>query len=309
VQQTTIAQRVACNGSGLHSGEKVELALLPAPAQSGIVFVLRGAAADGGDVEIPARSGAVTSTARATTLSRRIETGSGRTENVMINTVEHLLATLFAFAIDNVRIEVSGSEMPVMDGSAAPFVDLVLHAGRRVLSAQRRVVRVVEPLEIRDGNRWIRVEPADSLRISYAIEFSHPCIGRQTMEIADFHEAVFRKEIAAARTFGFVDEVEVLRRAGLAQGGSFENTLVLDDSRILNADRLRWPDEFVRHKVLDLIGDLSLLGAALEGHVRVERGGHSLHHRVVRALAERPQLLEPGVDESAIGPIFGEAAR
>lgn len=301
MQQSTIARRVSCRGMGLHSGEAVELTLCPAAAGTGIVFVSLGAAEEGGDVEIPATSGAVLSTSRATTLvapsgpaGLASLKGSGAgldSQAAKIATVEHLLASLFALEIDNVRIEVDGAEIPAMDGSAAPFVDWIRLAGRESQNAARRKLAVIKPCEIRDGDRWIRIEPADALRISYAIDFAHPCIGRQALEISRFDENVFVRELAAARTFGFAHEVEALHQAGLARGGSLENTLVLDERKVLNSGGLRWPDEFVRHKITDLIGDLALLGASLEGHIRVEKGGHGLHHQLVQALVDQPELL------------------
>ncbi len=316
MQQSTIARRVACSGTGLHSGEEVEIALCPAPAGTGIVFVSLGAAGDGGDVEIPASAGNVLSTSRATTLASTSaptptptlasSTEAAATiaphdfcggeshdpERIKIATVEHLLAALFALEIDNVRVEVKGSEIPALDGSAARFVELIRLAGRERQNAGRRELAVVENFEIRDGDRWIRIEPADALRISYAIDFAHPCIGRQSLEISSFDEKVFEREFAAARTFGFAHEVEALREAGLARGGNLENSIVLDDTSILNSGSLGWRDEFVRHKVIDLVGDLALLGASLHGHIRVEKGGHGLHHRLVQALVDRPELLE-----------------
>lgn len=316
MQQSTIARRVACSGTGLHSGEEVEVALCPAPAGTGIVFVSLGAAYDGGDVEIPASAGNVLSTSRATTLASTsaptpTTTSASLTEAaatiappvfrdgdsrdpewVRIATVEHLLAALFALEIDNVRVEVKGSEIPALDGSAARFVEWIRLAGRERQNADRRELAVVKDFEIRDGDRWIRIEPADELRISYAIDFAHPCIGRQSLEISSFNERVFEKEFAAARTFGFAHEVEALREAGLARGGNLENSIVLDDTSILNSGSLGWQDEFVRHKVIDLVGDLALLGASLHAHVRVEKGGHGLHHRLVQALVDRPELVE-----------------
>ena len=321
MSQSTIARRVSCSGTGLHSGESVELGLGPAAVGTGVVFVLLGAAQDGGDVEIPALGGAVLSTSRATTLaasspshlsavttsvveklatsksaasngsSRPVEDGFGDSQRTTISTVEHLLAALFALEIDNVRIEVRGSEIPAMDGSAAPFVELIRRAGRERQGVPRRELTVVEPFEIRDGDRSIRIEPADALRISYAIDFAHPCIGRQRLEITSFDEDVFERDLAAARTFGFVHEVEALRNAGLARGGNFDNTIVLDETKVLNPESLRWPDEFVRHKIIDLVGDLALLGASIHAHVYVEKGGHGLHHALVQALFDRPELL------------------
>jgi UDP-3-O-[3-hydroxymyristoyl] N-acetylglucosamine deacetylase len=273
-----------------------------------------GSVENGGDIEIPATIATVVSTSRATTLgsssaaaalaSRRSSNGADAFDldpgNAKIATVEHLLATLFALEIDNVRVEVDGAEIPAMDGSAAHFVDWVRSAERERQNSTRRELAVVKPFEIRDGDRWIRIEPADALRISYAIDFAHPCIGRQSLEIPYFDGAVFERDLARARTFGFADEVEELRNAGLARGGSLGNTVVLDETRVLNSGGLRWPDEFVRHKITDLLGDLALLGASLAAHIRVEKGGHRLHHQLVRALVEEPGLVVDRSGERSI---------
>lgn len=296
VQQSTIARRVACSGIGLHGGEEVELALCPAAADTGIVFVSLATAEADCDVEFSASAAAVVSTSRSTTLGSIDSSG---VLGAKISTVEHLLATLHAFAIDNVRVEVRGAEIPAMDGSAARFAECIRGAGRSEQELARREMVVVEPFEIRDGDRWIRVEPANGLRISYAIDFPHPSIGRQFLEIADLDESTFVSELAAARTFVFANEVATLHEAGLAHGGSLDNTLVLDDSGILNRGGLHWPDEFVRHKIVDLVGDLALLGAPLRAHVRVEKGGHRLHLQMVQALLDRPDLFEIRVQEGA----------
>lgn len=273
--QKTIAEKVGCTGIGLHSGAPVELTLHPARADSGIVFERTDRAFP---VDVPARPEAVISTHNATTL------GWG---DATIGTVEHLLAALYGLGIDNLRIEVHGPEIPVMDGSAASFVYLVRQAGIFQQSVPRRVLRVREPLEVRDGAKRIRVEPSRSLRISYAVDFAHPTIGRQALKGLELVNGSFEAELSRARTFGFLHEVESLWRAGLARGGSLENTVVLDDAGVMNPEGLRWSDEFVRHKVLDLMGDLALLGMPLEGHIRVERGGHALHQRLVAELARR----------------------
>jgi UDP-3-O-[3-hydroxymyristoyl] N-acetylglucosamine deacetylase len=180
-------------------------------------------------------------------------------------------------------------------------------AKRERQNPSRRQLAVVKPFEIRDGDRWIRIEPADALRISYAIDFDHACIGRQSLEIPYLDETVFERDLAAARTFGFADEVEELRNAGLARGGSLCNTIVLDETRVLNSGGLRWPDEFVRHKITDLLGDLALLGASLDAHIRVEKGGHKLHHQLVRALVEEPGLVVDRSGERSIEPDSGLA--
>ena len=307
MQQSTVVRRVALCGTGLHSGEEVEIALCPADAGSGIVFVSLDTGGGRGDVEIPARADALLSSTRATTLaaprSRQrggLLDGDPGGNSAQVSTVEHLLATLYALGIDNARVEVTGSEIPALDGSAAPLLDWVRLAGRETQGAARDVFAIAEPLEIRDGDRWIRIEPAECLKISYAIDFEHPCIGRQSLEISSVDEKTYERELAAARTFGFADEVQALREAGLALGGSFDNTIVLDETRILNAGGLHWPDEFVRHKIVDLVGDLALLGAFLHAHVQVEKGGHRLHHRLVRALLDRPEMLVP-VGQARVG--------
>jgi len=274
--QQTIAEKVSCTGIGLHSGAPVQLTLLPARADAGIVIVRN----DGGrSVEIPASVGAVASSRLATTLGRGEET---------VRTVEHLLAALHGLGVDNVRIVVEGPELPVMDGSAASFVYLVRSAGLFAQPAPRRVLRLRRPVEVRDGERWIRAEPAGEFRISYAIDFDHPVIGRQCLEVVGRDPARFEREIAGARTFGFMREVEALWSAGLAKGGSLQNTVLLDDECVVNPGGVRWPDEFVRHKVLDLYGDLALLGMPLQAHVRVERGGHALHLALVTAILKSP---------------------
>lgn len=287
--QSTIARRVSCRGRGLHGGDEVELALEPAAANTGIVFVVRERSRRSHDVEIPARAEFVRSTSRATTLALP---DAGSSESAGVTTVEHLLAAVFAFRIDNLRIVIEGGEIPVMDGSAARFGDLLREAGRERQSQARVELVLRQPVEVVDGDRWIRAEPSEEFGISYAIDFPHPSIGRQCLELPRLDEAIFESELAPARTFGFAHEVEALREAGLARGGSLDNTLVLDDERVLNAGGLRWPDEFVRHKVLDLLGDLVLLGAPLRAHLRVEKGGHGLHHGLVKALLDSPDLLE-----------------
>ncbi|MCG8590891.1 MAG: UDP-3-O-acyl-N-acetylglucosamine deacetylase [Proteobacteria bacterium] len=280
MQQHTIAEKVSCTGIGLHSGAPVELTLHPARADHGIVFVRRGG---GASTEIPARPGAVHSTQHATTLGV-----NGRT----IGTVEHLLAALYGLHIDNVRIEVNGPEVPVMDGSASPFVYLLRSAGLYPQRRRRALLRIRRPVEVRAGERRIRIEPAKQLEIDYGIDFAHPVIGRQRLRLRRIDPASFERELAPARTFGFLDEVSVLWRSGLARGGSLDNTVVLDERRVVNPAGLRSPDEFVRHKALDLLGDLALLGLPVQGRVVVERGGHAVHQRLIAALLARPDAWQ-----------------
>jgi UDP-3-O-[3-hydroxymyristoyl] N-acetylglucosamine deacetylase len=258
--------------------------LWPAPVDSGVVFA-RTDRPDCG--EIRAHPSAVKSSRLATTL------GCG---DVTVGTVEHLFSSLFGLGIDNVRVEVDGPELPIMDGSAAPFVYLLRSAGILPQPASRRVLCLRRALEIRDGDRHIRVEPARSFRVSYAVEFDHPAIGRQEYRIDSPDPERFEREISAARTFGFLHEVRSLWRTGFARGGSLDNTVVLDDEGVVNRDGLRWPDEFVRHKVLDLFGDLAILGVPIQGHVRVERGGHSLHQKLIAAIVAEPDAWR--IDDS-----------
>jgi len=272
VRQRTIAEKISCTGIGLHSGAPVQLTLHPARQDSGIVFVRSDGART---VEIAARADQVGSTQLATTL------GSGL---LTVGTVEHLLAAIYGLGIDNIRIELDGPEVPIMDGSSASFVFLIRAAGIFEQRGPRRVLRVKRPVEVRDGERFARVEPARAARISYAIDFQHPAIGRQNLSNFELREGSFERELCRARTFGFLHEVQALWRAGLGRGGSLDNTIVLDERRVLNPEGLRMPDEFVRHKVLDLLGDFALLGMPFEGHVRVVRGGHALHQKLMDAL-------------------------
>ena len=274
--QQTIAEKVSCTGIGLHSGAPTQLTLHPARADSGVVFVRTDR---GTPVEIRACSSEVSSTALATTL------GHG---SASVGTVEHLMSALYGLGVDNVRIEVDGPELPVMDGSAAPFVYLLRSAGLFTQRARRCVLRMRRKIEIVDGDRSISIEPAKDLRVSYAVDFEHPVIRRQQLTVAPLDAERFEREISAARTFGFLQEVQALWDAGFARGGSLDNTVVLGEKDVVNPEGLRWPDEFVRHKVLDLLGDLALLGMPVQGHVKAERGGHSLHQQLVSAILAEP---------------------
>lgn len=284
-KQRTIAEKITCTGIGLHSGEPVELTMAPAQVGTGIVFACRR-----GDalVEIPARPENVASTRNATTLAAK---------GASIGTVEHLLAALRCRGVDNVRIEVNGPEIPAMDGSAASFDYLIRTAGLFTQREARPVLVVRRPISYTDGLRSIQIRPARVLRISYRVEFEHPAIGRQELEVPALTPAFFEKQLARARTFGFLDQLDALREAGLARGASLANTVVLDDAGVMNEGGLRWPDEFVRHKVLDLIGDLALLGHPVRGHVTVERGGHALHRALVEALRAHPEAWKLVVDD------------
>ncbi len=274
--QQTIAEKVSCTGIGLHSGAPTQLTFYPARANSGVAFVRTDR---GKPVAIRACAGEVSSTALATTL------GHG---SASVGTVEHLMSALYGLGVDNVRIEVDGPELPVMDGSAAPFVYLLRSAGLCTQRAPRRVLRMRRKIEIVEGDRAISIEPARDLRVSYAVDFEHPVIRRQQLTVAPLDAERFEREISAARTFGFLQEVQALWDAGFARGGSLDNTVVLGEEDVVNPEGLRWPDEFVRHKVLDLVGDLALLGMPIQGHVKAERGGHSLHQQLVSAILAEP---------------------
>ena len=282
--QRTLAEKVTCTGVGLHSGAPVQLTLHPARTDSGIVFSRTDY---GAPVEIPARSAEVVSTSLATTLGRGSAT---------VGTVEHLLAALYGLGVDNALIEIDGPELPVMDGSSAPFVYLIRSAGLFEQREPRRELRLNRRIEVVDGDRSIAIEPARDFRVSYAVDFDHPAIGRQELDLGPLTAERFEREIASARTFGFLRDVKALWDAGMALGGSPDNTILLDDEKVVNEGGLRWNDEFVRHKVLDLCGDLALLGVAVRGHVRVERGGHALHQRLVSEILAQPDawsLAEP----------------
>ena len=259
--QRTLRRQISCAGIGLHSGNKVTLTLQPAAADSGIRF----RRTDLG-VEIPATVGYVTSLQYATVLGK-----NGAT----VETVEHLLAALVSSGIDNLVIELNQNEVPIMDGSAAPFLYLVQEAGVKRLSAMRKHLKIVRPVQITDGDKRIAVYPSDHFKVSYTISFDHPLLRHQS-RTTRITEQSFADDIASARTFGFLKEVEWMRQQGLALGGSLENAIVIGDTGVLN-NSLRFDDEFVRHKILDVIGDMALVGHPLIGHLVAHRGGHALH--------------------------------
>jgi UDP-3-O-[3-hydroxymyristoyl] N-acetylglucosamine deacetylase len=272
--QRTLEQAVATRGVGLHTGAQVTLTLRPAPADHGIVFHRVDLPGSPG---IPATVANVVDTALATTLGK----GEAR-----IGTVEHLLAALSGLGIDNLRVEVDGPEVPILDGSSGPFLYLVRSAGIRILEEPKSFVVIKRPVVLRDGDREASLSPANRLHIDCAIDFHHPLVPGQALSI-DFSSNSFSRELARARTFGFLKDVERLKTAGLARGGSLENAIVVDEFSILNPEGLRYPDEFVRHKTLDALGDLALFGHPVIGHLRVTKSGHALHHRLVsRVLAD-----------------------
>lgn len=268
--QHTIAKPVEFSGIGLHTGVPVRLRLAPAPAHTGIVF--KRMDLEGFAIEASARNLARVS--YATSLMKK---------GVLISTTEHLLSALAAAGADNVFVEIDNLELPIGDGSALPFVRMIAQAGLRRQRARRTYVKVLAPLEIVEGQKRIAIFPDEAFRIQYRIAFLHPLIGEQFIEFA-LGEANYESEIAPARTFGFLGEVEMLRQSGLVRGGSLENAVVLTRDGVLNPEGLRFPDEFCRHKILDVIGDLALLGHRLIGRVVAERAGHALHAALVAKL-------------------------
>jgi UDP-3-O-[3-hydroxymyristoyl] N-acetylglucosamine deacetylase len=260
--QRTLRRTVTCAGIGLHSGQKVTLSLKPAPADYGIRFQR----ADLGGLEIPAHVDHLGA-------SQQLQTGLVADQG-SVETVEHLLAALRSLGVDNVSVELNHPEVPIMDGSAAPWVYLIQDAGLKDLNQPRRTIQILRHLQVQHGDKRIALYPADHFKISYTISFDHPLL-RHQQKTMDLDEQVFVDEIAPARTFGFLKEVEMLRQRGMALGGSLENAIVLGETGVLNP--LRFEDEFVRHKILDVIGDLSLVGHPILGHLVVHRGGHALH--------------------------------
>ncbi|MDQ3773427.1 MAG: UDP-3-O-acyl-N-acetylglucosamine deacetylase [Pseudomonadota bacterium] len=273
IKQRTLKNCIKATGVGLHSGKKVLVTLRPAPAHSGIVFRRVDVTPA---VEIPARAENVGDTRLSTSLAR----GEAR-----IATVEHLLSAFAGLGIDNAYVDVSAPEVPIMDGSAGPFVFLIQSAGIEEQSAPKQFMRIKRPMAVEDGDKWARLEPFDGFKVSFSIDFDHPLFD-ETIKFAevDFSTTSFVKEVSRARTFGFLKEVEMLREKDLALGGSLQNAVVIDDYRVLNEDGLRYEDEFVRHKILDAIGDLYLLGHSLIGAFRGHKSGHALNNRLLRRL-------------------------
>jgi UDP-3-O-[3-hydroxymyristoyl] N-acetylglucosamine deacetylase len=274
-KQTTLREQIAVSGIGVHSGSPVTLTLNPADDNTGIRFQ-RVAGNGAVEREIRADVRAVTATEFATVL--------GDASGPLCSTAEHLLAALRGLGVDNVLVEIDGPEVPIMDGSAAPFVDAIDQAGLTARALPRRYIEVIKPVRVAKGNAFGELRPySHGFRVEAEIEFDHPLIRHQALAL-DIEAETFRSEIAGARTFGFMKDVAKLWSAGYALGASFENTLVVSEDRVLNPDGLRYTDEFVRHKILDAIGDLALAGQPLIGAYRTVRGGHKLNHAVLSAL-------------------------
>jgi len=272
-RQKTLKGTIDCSGVGLHSGAHVAMTLRPAATDSGIVFVRSDVA--GGGAEILARWDTVVDT--------RLNTTIGNDDGVNIGTIEHVMAALSGAGVDNAIVELNGPEVPIMDGSAAPFVFLIECAGVVEQDAPRKVIEILRPVSVGDRARSAMLSPGNSFSVSFEIDFEGTLIDHQQF-FGDFSNGAFRRDIARARTFGFEEEVEELRAAGLARGGSLDNAIVVSGDRILNDDGLRFENEFVRHKVLDSIGDLYLAGGQIIGHFHGFRSGHGLNHELLRAL-------------------------
>lgn len=285
LKQRTVKQVVKTIGVGLHSGTKVELTLRPAAPDTGIVFRRIDLTPP---VEMSASAGGVGDTRMASTLTK---------DGAKVSTVEHLMSACAGLGIDNLYIDLTAEEIPIMDGSASTFVFLLQQAGLQEQNAAKKFIRVKKPVEVREGSgaqeKWARLDPYNGFRLKFFIEFNHPAVDGtgQTAEV-DFGSESYIQEIARARTFGFMQDVETLRGMGLARGGSLENAIVMDEYRILNPDGLRYSNEFVRHKILDAIGDLYLVGHPLLASYTAHKSGHGLNNLLLRALLEQPDAYE-----------------
>lgn len=274
LKQRTLKTLIRATGVGLHSGVKVTIVLRPAAPDTGIVF--RRVDIDSGPVDLKADPLSVGDTRLASCLER---------DGVKISTIEHLMSALAGLGIDNLMIDVDAAELPIMDGSAAPFVYLLQSAGIEEQNAPKRFLRVRKTVEVKDGDKWARLEPYDGFRLSFSIAFNHPAVAQTgTTAQIDFAENSYIREVSRARTFGFMQDVEFMRDQGLALGGSLENAIVMDEYRILNTDGLRYADEFAKHKLLDAIGDLYIAGHPLLAAFSAHKSGHALNNTLLRAL-------------------------
>lgn len=293
MKQRTLKESIRATGIGLHGGEKVYINLRPAPVNAGIIF--RRVDLDI-PVDIPATALNVTQTNLGTTLER---------DGAKVATVEHLLSAMAALGIDNAFIDLTAAEVPIMDGSAAPFVFLLQSAGIEEQSAPKRFIRIRKRVEVEDGDKWARLMPYDGFRVQFEIDFDHPVLRkhRQTATL-DFSTTAFLKEISRARTFGFLRDLEMLRDQDLTLGGGLDNAIVMDEFRVLNEDGLRFRDEFVRHKILDAVGDLYLMGGCLVGEFNGFKSGHELNNKLLRELIEQPECYEEIVfNDANVSPV------
>ncbi len=293
IRQRTLRNAIKATGIGLHTGKKVYLTLNPAPVDTGIVFRRVDISPV---VEIPARAENVGDTTLSTSIVA---------ENERVSTVEHLLSAMAGLGIDNAFVDVSAPEVPIMDGSAGPFVFLIQSAGIEEQNAAKKFIRIKRQVTVEDGDKIASFLPFDGFKVSFTIDFDHPVFHDRTAHAeVDFSSTSFVKEVSRARTFGFMHEIEYLRSKGLAQGGSVDNAIVVDEYRILNQDGLRYDDEFVKHKILDAIGDLYLLGHSLIGEFRAYKSGHALNNASLRALIAQPDAWEMVTfEDEATAPI------
>ena len=299
-RQRTLRDSVSCTGIGLHSGEKVRMTVKPAPPDSGIRFIRKDLP---GKCVIKAHFDSVINTTMCTII------GSNGNH---VSTIEHLMAAFFGFGIDNAIVEIDGPEVPIMDGSSAPFIFLLKSAGIKEHRKLKEFILIKKTLNIKEGNRSIIIKPSKELKISFTIDFHHPLIKNQQYNFS-FSGRGFIDEISRARTFGFLKDIETLREAGLARGGSLDNAIVIDDFRVINEDGLRYHNEFVRHKILDFLGDIAVMGTPIIGHFIINKSGHSLNHSMLKKLYsnnkywKRITLEEPGKEsrERFTIPAFG----
>lgn len=293
LRQRTLKNTIRATGVGLHSGKKVVMVLRPAPVNTGVVFYRT-------DLPEPVAVAANALNVRDTDLGTTIVKGTTK-----VATVEHLLSALAGLGIDNVFVDLSAPEVPIMDGSAGPFVFLLQSAGIEEQSAAKRFVRVLKTIRVEDGDKWAQIQPYDGFKINFEIEFNHPVFKKHSQSATlEFSTTAFLKEISRARTFGFMRDIEYMRSRNLALGGTMDNAIVLDDYRIMNEDGLRYEDEFVKHKILDAIGDLYLVGCCLIGEYTGYKSGHGLNNQLLRALiADRSSWEEVTFDERKDAPI------
>jgi len=281
LRQRSLKTKIRATGIGLHSGQKVYMTLRPAPVNTGIVFRRVDLASP---VDLPASAELVGDTMLGTTLEK---------DGVKVATVEHLMSAFAGLGVDNAFVDLSAAEVPIMDGSAGPFVFLIQSAGIEEQKAPKRMIRIKQTLRVEDGDKWAQFEPHNGYQLNFAIEFDHPAFKKLPQQATlDFSSAAFLREISRARTFGFMRDIEALRARNLTLGGTMDNAIVLDDYRILNEDGLRYQDEFVKHKILDALGDLYLCGHALIGKFTGYKAGHSLNVALVRELLSRQDAWE-----------------
>lgn len=279
LRQRTVSEEISCTGIGLHSGKKVRLTIKPSSPNSGITFERVDISPDSA---VKASFDNVVETNMATTIGFN---------GYSVSTIEHIMAAFFGMGIDNALVQVDGEEVPIMDGSSAPFVFLLKNAGVTIQNSYKRFLLVKKSVKVTDGNRSVHLYPSNELKITYKIDFNHPLIKDQAYEIS-FSQSSFIQEISRARTFGFLKDVQTLKNNGLAKGGSLDNAIVMDEFRVLNEDGLRYKNEFVRHKILDFIGDLAIIGHVVIGHFVVERSGHSLNQTLLKKFMAQEKCWE-----------------